>query len=220
MKKNLCLFFIRHSKLLLPYKNHSAMPIKIIVDLALNKLNPPIDPAISKILIKRAKMYIPFCKITKIYSSPSKRCASTASFIKDFIKINCSYKIPIILKKELREVCFELNKIIGREKRIINISIINDRVFYAMNDSKYCEPMPKIIKRINGLFNYFSDNHSNSDKFLIITHDFLMRVIEIYIKNKGIIKNKITYEELKKTKRNNYLKGFATDFKLSFFIRF
>ena len=37
------LFFIRHSKLLLPYKNHSEMPFKVLADLASEKLNPSVD---------------------------------------------------------------------------------------------------------------------------------------------------------------------------------
>lgn len=220
MEQNLSLFFIRHSKLLLPYKNHSKMPMEILVDLALKRLDPPIDQEATKLSMKKVKMHIPFCKITQIYTSSLKRCQSTTFFIRDFIEMNCNYKTPIVIKKDLEEVYFELDKIIDRRKGTINISMVNDMVFSAMDTGKHCEPISNILKRVDKVFSSFIDNRSNSDRFLIITHDFLMRVIEIYIKNKGDIKEKIGYKDLKKTERNNYLSGFATNFHLSFFIKF
>ncbi len=45
---------------------------------------------------------------------------------------------------------------------------------------------------------------------VFITHDFFMRVLELYIRRSGTL-GKVHSEDLQNTQRNLYLQGFATE---------
>jgi hypothetical protein len=89
-----------------------------------------------------------------------------------------------------------------------------------MISGKNCELVSESYKRVGSFFTMLTDIKNRTEKSLSITHDFFMRVIEIYIKNRGQPNPSITYGNLKNTKRNLYLHGFATDFSLSKFLPF
>jgi hypothetical protein len=76
-----------------------------------------------------------------------------------------------------------------------------------MISGENCETIFNAYKRIETLFTKIDKR----EKSLFITHDFFMRVIEIYIKDKKRKCSSITFNDLKNTKRNLYLHGFATD---------
>lgn len=209
--ENQSLFFIRHGKLSLPYKSHNEMPFGVIADLASRKSDPSIDRLYFFKLIKNVSEYLPLNKITKIYASPSRRCCETASLISDIAKkngINCA---AVNVLPELKEVNFDLRKICSvSDEEHFDISKINDVVFEAMANGRHCENAAETYKRIDKIFSQIKETGSE-EKILFITHDFFMRVIEIYIGNKGIKKDRITFEELRRTHRNGYLSGFAAD---------
>lgn len=216
--QNYSLFFIRHGKLKLPYKDHSEIPFKVLADLALSKFDPPMDKNFTLPLIRQLK--IPLGEIEKIYSSPSKRCLETSKLVSNFIRQKFLEKIPIIVMSELAEVRFNLEKIYPHPKRNqFDIEAINDKVFRAMANGKNCEQVLGVYKRVEKIFSIIENNEENK-KVLFVTHDFLMRVIEIFIKHHGKVESPITYLDLKKTKRNLYLRGFATDHSLSTFSLF
>jgi hypothetical protein len=209
---NLSLFFIRHGKLLLPYRDHSEMPLKILADLAIEKLNPPIDKKSTKSLIIQISPVIPFKNLNKIYTSPSRRCQETTILIKNFMKQRFFKELTVIITPELKEIRFNLKKIyIPRNKECVDINTINEHVFKAMINGEHCESVCNAYKRIKALFTKINKN----EKSLFVTHDFIMRVIEIYIKDQKRRCYSITFNDLKNTKRNLYLHGFATDSSLS-----
>ncbi|PIV52035.1 hypothetical protein COZ73_00920 [Candidatus Falkowbacteria bacterium CG_4_8_14_3_um_filter_36_11] len=218
MQKDYSLFFIRHGKLLLPYKSHNKMPFQILADLAIEKLNPPIDKIYTIKLIKKISKIIPFDKLDIIYTSSSKRCLETSKLIKQFIHQKLKKEIDIKIIYELKEIYFNLDKIYPKNKNF-NPKYLNNNVLKAMAkiDDKTCEPVNTVsYNRINKIFKKILKIRNK--KILFVTHDFIMRVIEIYIKNKGG-KRIITYKGLKKTDRNKYLCGFMTDGKLSKFAK-
>lgn len=208
---NCSIFFARHGKLLLPYKNHGEMPYGVIADLASKKLNPPIDKKFSLGLIKIMSKIIPLEKIVKIYASPSKRCQETAALIENFIKKYFNNDVAIDTMFELKEIDFDLRKIYSLpDSDNFDIKKINNKVFEAMARGKNCELASDVYKRVDKIFSVLKEK-DDTKKSLLITHDFFMRIIEIYINNKGKKKVLITHNKLKNTKRNGYLSGFATD---------
>jgi hypothetical protein len=211
------IFFIRHSKLLLPYKSHDEMPFGVMVDLASEKLNPSIDRKFTQPLIEEISKIIPFSQIDRIFVSPSKRCQETAILIQNFIKQNFQKDIIINFSSELQEIRFNLERIyIATFTDHVDIERINDSVFKAMISGKNCEHTFNSYKRVERFFKALRGN----EKILIITHDFFMRVVEVYIKNHGKSDLSITYDDIKNTKRNLYLHGFATNLSLSEFVPF
>ncbi len=218
MAKNYSSFFIRHGKLLLPYKNHNEMPFEVLADLGSFKLDPSIDNEFTAAQMPQLANNVPFGNIEKIYASPSKRCQDTAQFIEKFILGNYKNKVDVVTSLGLGEIKFDLAKIYPhKDRENFDIESINDVVFGAMiNSSENCESADSAYKRIDYFLRSIGTNGSN----LFITHDFIMRVIEIYIRNKGEASHVVTYEELKSTQRNLYLHGFVTDFTLSDFLSF
>lgn len=211
MEDNYSLFFVRHGKLSLPYKNHEEMPFDILADLAFCKINPPVDKQATNLLIQEVKNIIPFEKIDTIYTSPSRRCQKTAQLTVNFIKKNFDKKTKIKIIKDLKEINFDLYKICSSQKKV-NINDINNKVLSCViNNESGCESIQKVYQRVKKLF----DRIKKDKIILFITHDFLLRVVEIYIKNKG--RNNITSQMLTNTKRNFYFRGFATNQAISLF---
>lgn len=199
----------------LPYKNHGEMPFGIIADLASEKLNPSIDKAYCSKLLGSVSKNILLGEVSEIYASPSKRCRETASLISDVIKKNYHKNILINTVLELKEIGFDLRKIYPlSENSHFDIEKINNKVFRAMENGTDCELALETYKRVNSVFSLLK-KRGDHEKTLLITHDFYMRVVELYIRNKGRKKDQITHEELGSTQRNGYISGFGTSEKLS-----
>lgn len=214
MNSEYSLFFIRHGKLNLSYKNHSEMPFEILADLGFKKIDPQINKKDTLPLIKEVAQIIPLKKLERIYTSPSKRCIETAKLIIEFINT----KISIETALELREVHFDLNSLFPQKERgNINLKDINNKVLLSIaKNENGVESFIDIYKRINS----FIKKIRKSELILFITHDFLMRIIETYIINQGNQKISAAYNDLKNTHRNDYIHGFATNKELSNIIYF
>ena len=199
-------YFVRHGKLNLPYKNHGEMPFEVLVDLASGKLSPPIDEKITRPLIERISMFVPFKRLEKIYTSPSRRCKETASLVSDYIEKKFQRRPRIIILQELKEIHFDLKKIYALPPKPISIEAINQSVFRAMLSGNGAKPIKEAYSRIRKIFSTLK--REGTEETMLITHDFLMRAIEIYSENGGVPK-RTTHEDLLQTQRNSYLQGFA-----------
>lgn len=211
-------YFIRHGKLHLPYKDHDEIPLKVLADLASLKLNPPIDVKFAEKQVLKLAGAIPFHTLEKIYHSPSRRCRDTARLISKFIFDHYDKNVATVTARGLREIQFDLLKVyFPHNADKSSIASVNDAVFEAMvNTSEYCEYAGSAYERVDILLK----SNVAAEPSLFVTHDFIMRVIEIYIKNHGNLHHKITYKELEDTQRNLYLHGFATDFSFNSFLTF
>jgi broad specificity phosphatase PhoE len=89
-----------------------------------------------------------------------------------------------------------------------------------MLNGRHAESLAKTYQRADAIFKSIARFPKNDEKFLLITHGFFMRVLELYIKKHGAKNIKIAPQDLLRTKRNTYFRGFATDYKLSTFLRF
>lgn len=207
--KNLDLIFLRHGKLDLPYKSHGEMPLSVISDLGTGKLNPPVDEIYTQKLIDNLFSQHSFGEFANIFPSPFNRCQRTAALVKEYLEKKQADKIKIETMAEAREVEFDLEKIIERNGGSdFDIAKINNSVFSAMISGQDCESMSDICNRVEKIFAMLS---ADKMRKMIISHDFLMRVIELFIRRKGNLQE-ITYADLLDTTRNNYFCGFATDY--------
>lgn len=185
------------------------MPPNLLNDLGKKTLDPNLDfDYISKDLSEDLCKIIQLEKIEKIYVSPFRRCQETGRFVADFIQKNYNQKIEIEVHEELREIYFELENILANKKSA-DISGLNSAILEAIYCGKNTESMDKICERLNYFFDFLSNRDANT---LVISHDFLMRFIELTILNKGKIQSSdISLTGLLNTKRNIYLRGFFTD---------
>ncbi len=199
-------YFLRHGKLDLPYKDHSEMSFEVLADLASEKLNPPIDKKVTRSLISAIAVIVPFERLEKIYTSPSQRARETATLIADYTKERFQKESLISVLPELREVHFDLREIYALSPQGIDIQAVNQAVFRATLSGKGAEPINSLYNRVDSIFKTLANEERQ--EAALITHDFLMRAVELYAEHKGIPRE-TTYEDLLQTRRNSYLRGFA-----------
>ena len=209
------LFFIRHGKLDLPYENHAAMPREVLTALGLKELNPSIEKKfINKQIGLFLKFNIPLANIQQIYTSPSKRCIETGEQLSSYIKRISCQQVEQRVDDNLREIYFELNKIMSSQSTSSSIDFLNNAILTAMSNANFCESIDSAVSRITS---FFLESYDFSKPTIIVAHDFIMRIIEIFICKQGIFTHPITLADLLSTQRNDYLRGFATDSKFTFF---
>lgn len=213
MNSNSKIFFVRHGKLSLPFKGHEEMPISVLSDLGNGKLNPPVDVEYTKSLAKDLLAKFPETLSSDIiYTSTIPRTEETAGIFQTEIERTTGF-CPLIHKvSELDEVSFDLAKLFNGGS---GIDAVNTAVFRGMISGKDAEFYEGTFNRVKRFFDQIAPTTGVK---LIITHDFIMRVIEIFIRNNGQITKSIDLNSLEKTKRNTYVRGFATDSSFSKFI--
>lgn len=212
--------FLRHGKLDLPYADHSEMPFSVFADLGTGVLNPPVNAKHADQRIEQIKQLAGISGTQFIMASPAERCQETANILNSTLR-GMSGTLPHETSALLSEVKFDLRSLntggeIERALEVQDITRVNDAIFTAMISGKYCEPIEHIYNRVQSLFERLGNNELKP--CLCITHDFLMRVIEIYIRRNGIVFESISLSELQRTRRNTYLSGFATDQDLKTFL--
>lgn len=199
-------FIVRHGKLSLPYKDHGEMPISVLSDLASGRLNPPIDTEYTRTLVKKVVSDFPEILSSKIiYASMIPRTGETAALFQDEIEKATGLRPPLETFSELDEISFDLTKLFKGSE---GIASVNSAVFRGMVSGKHAEPYADTFARIQVFFNRIASTEGTK---LIIAHDFIMRIIEIFIKNRGKVLQSIGLDDLEGTKRNTYVRGFATD---------
>lgn len=212
--------FLRHGKLDLPYRDHAEMPFDVFADLGSGKLNPPIDTAFAGAAIHSFRAEAMCLPGTRIISSPSRRCLETASYFSSVLGDVPSTRI--LTSSALAEVEFDL-RILNAENRIAaalsahDITAANAAVFHGMLSGQGCELVSDVYSRVEEAFKLIRAEES---PVVCFTHDFFMRVIEIYIHRRGVPYFEVTMDDLLRTKRNTYLNGFQTDLELNTFSAF
>lgn len=199
--------FIRHGKLDLPYKNHSEMPISVLTEIASGKINPSVDFDFIK---EKLPVLKPVLKnIDSIVVSSLKRGVETGHIISDFVEKKIGNNVDFFIEDGLKEVSFDIEKVINGLEYIPNLSQLNNLVFEAMSGLRNgaeasisaFDRIKKVIKKYN----------STDKVILIITHSFLLETLEMYLNNKNVENFSGSYEELLKSPKINYLSGFTTD---------
>ena len=202
------IYFIRHGELNLPFKNYSDMPFSTLVDLGTGMLNPGvnIDTTSANILnfLKNVNK-----KIDIIYTSPRTRCRQTSKLIQNSISKRLNICPPILTSELISEIIFNLDRIYKNKE--INIQDINIAVFNAIISGNGADSFNFNYTKINNFFKIL-DKEKN---IIVVTHDFIMRIIEMFINNNGENKNKPTLKDFMETKRNAYVEGFSVNHDLT-----
>ncbi|MDE1925490.1 MAG: histidine phosphatase family protein [Patescibacteria group bacterium] len=216
MSRNNTHIFLRHGKLGLPYADHSEMPFNVFRDLGTGVLNTPINKDFAKQIIATLLKTPGFVDIQMICTSPSTRCVETAKLFALLVGIP---EKDIQLVPELSEVIFDLDKIdqngsVSNALERGDMGTINAAVFDAMLSGKGSEDVVAALGRVNTFLDELAVSHKNT---LCITHDFLMRLIELRLRYAHFEATKVSLDDLNSTQRNGYLCGFSTNDSLNTF---
>lgn len=179
-------------------------------ELGLATLNPPMDDFFARVRTKELEHVIDMKNISHMFVSTSPRCQQTAKVLLRYLR-TINRTPDARFTPALREVHFDLDILNANnhlEKEMLEFGIVpvNTAVFEGMISGIGCESISEVHERVDSLFKSLPP----SGNILLITHDFLMRVTELYIK--GI--SHIDVNALEQTRRNGYMTGFATDEKL------
>lgn len=216
MEEEKAYIFLRHGKLDLPYADHSEIPFSVFRDLGTGALNAHIDTQFVSNRISILLSRPDFSRIRVIYASPSQRCQETASLFATLASIPTE---DIRTAPEISEVHFDLDMIDKHESvrsalKIGNMNVVNGAVFTAMLTGKGSETLMAAYERAD---DFLSKLSKSPEKSVCITHDFLMRLIELRLRYNRLDVRKISIDKLNGTQRNGYLCGFATDAQMAAF---
>lgn len=223
MNKKIKIYFIRHSKLNLPYENHFNMPYKILNDLATGRLDPSIAKN-SKKLFFDATGSLPLKNIDAIYfnnsDSQSKRSKESAFLIGKILKEKYNKNVPILGNPNLKEIDFSLKDILPKEKFLkLGMLAVRTALYNAIINQGPVEQIDHIYKRTKNVFNGLKKHHEKNQTIMLVSHDFYMRTVEVYLR-KSKDSKKVNVDDLEKTTLNTYFKGFGTSYDLKLFRRF
>lgn len=204
------LIFIRHGKADHAPNLSGEDYFDFLNKIAKREKDPKVDEEktrqlISDYLSKRVDLGV----IDFLATSPAGRCSATARLIQEYISANSSTPVCIQKDDNLLEVKFDLGKIYPESSIPTGqASKMNSHVLTAMQTGRHSESYQEVEKRVERAIN----NFPKGKDILVVTHDFIMRVFEIYIKDIERGNN-----ELFNTKKYGYLEGFETDRGLSYF---
>ncbi len=201
------MYFLRHGKLDLPYSSHDVMPFEVLADLASGQMDPPVDEKATREFVRQTFEPLGNLGVTAIYSGPSRRSRETAALIKQCLEENGGGEIATAVLSALREIDFDLRRIYKVLPSKIDITDVNRKVFEAMVSGEGAEVIGGAGLRVQEIFRTTGDLGTNA---VLVTHDFLVRVIELYIRRAGAL-GAVSCDDLLGTRRNLYLQGFATE---------
>ena len=205
------IYFIRHSKLDLPYASHLEMPYEILDDLATSRLDPGIAPNSRELFLAEAGS-LPLDTLAAIYynnsGKQSRRSFASAQLIARIAKEKYGRDIPLVGNPDIKEVDFSLPDILSKaefEKK--GIPAVRTALYQAELRGEKVESIQSLYARIARVFDLIRQHRARKESILFVSHDFFMRVIEVYI-NITRQAEKVKLEDLENTTLNTYFKGF------------
>ncbi len=214
-------FFIRHGQLVSPYLNHLKMDYDTLADLSTSRLNPSINSN-ARALFSQQTSGIDFSQVKVIYYNDSGfqsvRSRESAELIQEVLQQKYRHKISLVGLRELREVQFDVRKLISKDEfKKAGMPAIRTALYAEqINGNKNTESINEMTKRIERIRRVIS-KHADGD-ILFITHDFFMRVLEVFINRVEQLAG-VTVADLERTELNYYFGGFRTDRKMRQFSR-
>lgn len=212
-KINRKIYFLRHSKLALSYKDHEAMPFKVLDDLSTSRLEPGIDKLTTKKLLIDLDNKNDLSQVRDIYynssDSQSKRSLATAKAVHDFIKDKYNIECELVKLPELHEINFSLYDLVTEEEfESQGLPLLRDRLYTAILEDKLSENVSEIYKRIGIIFNKVKKVREHDS--ILITYNFFMRILEAYL-TKTKNGREFSLNDILHTGINGYLRGFCVN---------
>jgi len=223
MNNNIKIYFIRHSKLDLPYEDHSGMPYEVLDDLATGRLDPSIAKNSKKLFLEVAER-LPIKDMDVIYFNnsnfQSERSKESAFLIGKILKEKYNKKVPVLGNPNLKEIDFSLKDILPKEKFLkLGMPAVRTALYNAIINQGPVEQIDHIYQRTESIFKSLKKHQNKNQTVMLVSHDFYMRAVEVYLQ-KSKDYREVTVGDLKKTTLNTYFKGFATSYDLKLFRRF
>src|SRR3989338_10688290 len=223
MNRKIKIYFIRHSKLDLPYENHLKMPYEILDDLATSRRDPSIAKNSKKLFLKAAEG-LPLKDLVVIYfnnsNSQSKRSKESAFLIGRILKEKYHKRVPILGNPNLKEIDFSLRDILPKKKFLTRgMPAVRTALYHAIINQGPVEQIDHIYRRTTSVLKGLEMYRNKNQAVMLVSHDFYMRTVEIYLRKSKDYKE-VTVDDLEKTPLNTYFKGFGTSYDLKLFRRF
>ena len=146
---------------------------------------------------------LPKSENISVIASPSQRCRDTAKLLSETIDSQFGKKVSVTVSDALQEVHFDLKKLYPEAlaEEVIDISDLNFRVLSGMMAGTV-ETIDSAKARVKEVFSLIDTQPSGI--VICVAHDFILRVVQVAIKNNGT-------HNLLETKVNGYVQGFETD---------
>jgi len=207
-------FFIRHGQLVEPYLDHLTMDHKTLTDLSTSELDPGINKNAEELFKLQTKNF-DFSSVELIYYNDSgyqsQRSKESAELIKKTLSVQLNKDISITGLPDLKEVRFNTSELLTEEEhKNQGMPIVRTRLYKAMNNGTGAtEQVSEINDRIS-IIEDIIKKHELAGDILFVTHDFFMRLIELFIKKPDRLSN-VGTDDLESTSLNHYFGGFVTD---------
>lgn len=223
MNNKIKIYFIRHSKLNLPYENHLKMSYEILDDLATSNIDPSIAKNSEGLFLEAAEN-LPLEDIDVIYFNNSnfqaRRSKESAFLISKILQKKYNKTISVLGNPNLKEIDFSLKDILPKGKFLKHgMPAVRTALYNAIINQCSVEHIDHIYRRTASVFKSLKRHQEKNQTVLLVSHDFYMRTVEIYLRKSKDYKN-LTVADLEKTTLNTYFKGFGTSYDLKLFRRF
>jgi broad specificity phosphatase PhoE len=190
------------------------MPLSVLTALGSRKINPSVDRIATQAFARHLVAILSPINVEAIYASPAQRCPETASIIADAIRATGGIAPRPTVSRDLREVTFNLSRLVAnpdispRPPR--SITAVNRVVLHGMALGRHAEALAITYRRAGRVLQHLIKHHS-SGIVICVTHDFFMRVLQIYVQRQAKPLLALREQQLQRTWRNTYLSGFAVD---------
>ena len=214
-------FFIRHGQLVPPYLNHLTMDYDTLADLSTSTLNPDINENAVELFVRQTTG-VDFSDVQTVYynnsGSQSRRSDESAKLIQKMFQDKYQHVISLIGLPELREVRFDVRKLLSaNEFKRMGMPAVRAALYAKqVSGHGYSESLTEMERRIKQIKRIIK-KQSKGD-MLFVTHDFFMRAIEVFITRPQRLTG-ATVLVLEKTGLNYYFGGFQTDRDMHAFCR-
>ena len=136
------------------------------------------------------------------------------------LKEKYNKSVSILGNPDLKEIDFSLKEILLKEDFLKQgMPAVRTALYHAIINQGSVEQIGQIYQRIESIFQNLKKYQEKNQTVLLVSHDFFMRTIEIYLQ-KTKDQNMVTIDDLEKTTLNTYFKGFGVSYDLKYFQRF
>ena len=190
--------FLRHGRLMPPYKDYKKLSLDELSNLSLQKIDPSIDVSDAKKRILASDLLKNDFDV--IFMSSAKRAKQTAQIMANALNIN-DIKISDLVK----EITFDPKKLVtSQQYENEGLNCVRHGLFEALENNTNIEQISSIITRLDNFKSLLKKG--NYQSVLVVTHGFLLRVIDLYMRQST--KN-ITAQLLNQSTNYDYLDGFS-----------